>query len=426
MKQLLFILTLIGYSLSAYAQCDQLWLFCQDEIDPFDCVEVGSLTLEGQEDYISCNEEINDLSPLSIIKIANSITIRGTINNDTLALSQLESVDYLDISAEGIKHISLPSLINVNEVILNCPDLQSIEGIKAEQLQTLKIDYISDDFIANEFLSDLKYISRLEIENCTFNNPVLSFHDDIQVDELEIRSTNHLQNLSFLPKIDSLNTFEIYFSSGLEGVNLALFYANTFVVEGSDDLTNLEAFSSLRYSNEMAIRRNDFLVSLSGLENLLITEQISIAENEILSDITAISKVLYNEMLWISGNLMLSECCVVTDLIELDIVDETRIYNNPDGCSSIVNIISKCDPPEFQDEEEEEIKFDVYPNPFESFIHCPKDVELIVVYTIIGDQVPFRKLEEGSFAILGDSKGLHSLRFQTTNGTFISKQALRL
>ncbi len=307
MKQLVFIITFLFFSIIGFGQCptSNITLSSQEEINAF------------AVNYPGCNQfEVN-------------ITISGTDITDFSGLSQIES-------NTGFFNI------------IDNPNLISFSGLGTIQL----IGDFSGIFIQNNpiletltpFTQGVEDISGLALNNCPLIDNLQAFEALTNVYEVQIIGNQGLISLSGLENIISVDTINVSdnpFLESLMGLNGVSGQIGELIIQSCNSLENLEGLEGITSENNFGINifNNQGLTSLSGLQNITTLSFLNITNNDQLVSFDGLNISDGINGIYIIGNDGLTDIQALAN-VNIDLLFECIIESNSN--LSICNMDSLC------------------------------------------------------------------------------------
>jgi len=196
-------------------------------------------------------------------------------------------------------------------------------------------------------LGDIVLLTQDEVDNFAADNfGCTTITGDLIIgpeDELQSSDITNLLGLSDLTFIgDDLiiqNNDSLINLVGLNGIT----YVDRFVkILSNASLENLQGLNSLTFANDVDIIENDALLTLSGLENFNLTLSFSITSNNSLISIDELSSLEELAFLFVEDNMSLESCCVILNILDLDVAFAVVYNGNAPSCNSEEGIIDYC------------------------------------------------------------------------------------
>ncbi len=305
---------------------EDVFLSSQEEVDNWlGCTHVvGTLQIQG--------DDITDLSPLSTLERAGSLTI--ALNDNLTSLAGLENLTTIDDGLAlalntNLNDISaLSNLTNIGDLlyILDAA-ITSLDGL--QNLNSVGTLYLDD----NDNLTDISALANLQEVNelQIYSNDELASLDNAfstitYLDRLEIIGNTNLIDISSLENLQTIGEFGF------------VVFDNTVLsdLNGLQNLTTVEGFAT--------ISSNDGLMSLDGLDNLAtVNGGFSVQGNMFLENVDALSNLLTVQGdFFLQENTSLTNCCGLYPLFtEGTITGSTTIQENA-TCNSVNEIVLSC------------------------------------------------------------------------------------
>ena len=284
------------------------------------------------------NDDLTNVNGFSGLTIIEGGTLNVSGNGALVDISGFENITTLEGSLIFDNNNALTNVDGFESVISigggvgirNNDNLTNLDGFASLTTVTGQLT-ISD----NPSLTDLSGFSSLSSICCII-----------------VRDNDALINLEGFDNISSLLGLLIDYNDALEeidGFGSLSSFENNFAISDNSALVDINTFSGIISVENIRITRNHSLVTLDAFTSLTtVSGDLSIYDNDALTEITSLENLQsVGGDLEIEDNPMLNNCCSIAHLVDDDpnngqVDGSITILNNPNGCSSVSDIIASC------------------------------------------------------------------------------------
>lgn len=456
MKKLIYLFSLLFWSMSSLGQCptNDIFLTSQEDIDNFatnypNCSQLThELNIDGQE------SNITTLSGLSQLTSANFLFIRSTQITTLEGLHNLTSITDFALwgnsNLQNMEGLSSLEMVGGFEIWINSgiQDLSGMDNLQSMNRLSLFANPNLSDMSALSFITQLNSltIGGNGFANLSGLENLQSVDFDVSITNELIQNINELSNLqiiggslyiAYLPELLDVGALsqvssvqDLYFLecnslSNLSGMQNLQTVSGTLRIGFMPELIDISALSGITSTGALEVYENPMLTTLSGLEQLTsVAENVYVMDNPELSDISAINNIAPEDQseVVIARNPNLSVCD--NDFVCGVIFDPQIpefITGNGVGCGSIPQVAARCllSSESFLLAESVVIT----PNPVRSFLNVQLaegiDLLNVEVYSLLGQKL--LQSRSSSIDFNHFSKGVYLVKLLTNKGSITEK-----